>query len=173
MGKTKMNKKTRAIIVDLDGTLANCDHRRHFVDGTHEKQDWRSFYESMRTDTINEWCKQIAQKFNPVFVSGRPEEYRDITIDWLDKNGFYKSISSVTFYENGRKPEIKKIPKEWPLFMRKTADYRDDTVIKEEIYREHIEPYYNILFAIDDRSKIAALWRRLGIVCLHCAEGDF
>jgi hypothetical protein len=174
MGKTKMNKK-QAIIVDIDGTLANCDHRRHFVDGTHEKQDWRSFYESMRTDTVNEWCKQIAYKFTPIFVSGRPEEYREITIDWLDKNGFEKSIPRFTTYIGGEyKPlEISEVIMERPLFMRKTGDYRCDTIIKEEIYREHIEPYYEILFIVDDRKKVVDMWRRLGLVALHCAEGDF
>jgi hypothetical protein len=147
-----MNKQ-EAIIVDLDGTLANCDHRRHFVDGTHEKQDWRSFYESMRTDTINVWCRKIMSNFFNILVSGRPEEYRGHTLDWLEQNSVY-------------------VPSKH-LFMRKTGDYRDDTIIKEEIYKEHIEPYYDILFVIDDRKKVVDAWRRLGLVALHCADGDF
>lgn len=168
--------KQQAIIVDIGGTLANCEHRRHFIDGTHGKQDWRSFYESMRTDTVNEWCKEIATKFNPIFVSGRPEEYRDITIDWLDKNGFSKTTSIITsscdefgyqLLESSSKPCI------WPLFMRKDGDFRDDTIVKEEIYREHIEPHYNVLFAIDDRPKVCRLWRKLGIVCLQCEDKEF
>lgn len=155
-----MNKQ-QAIIVDLDGTLANCEHRRHFVTG--EKKDWKSFYERMGEDTVNEWCEFIIDKccYNEygfieksiLLVSGRPEEYRDLTLDWLNKNAL------APFNIN--------------IYMRKTGDYRDDVIIKEEIYREHIEPNYNVLFAIDDRAKVAALWRRLGIVCLHCAQGDF
>lgn len=169
-----MNKKD-AIIVDIDGTLANCDHRRHFVDGTHEKQDWKSFYESMTEDTINEWCNFIIEKCcydevgflnkSILLVSGRPEEYRELTSNWLIKNNLTFD-KKYNLYSDDQEDSIK-------LFMRKTSDYRDDTIIKEEIYREHIEPFYNVLFAIDDRRKMADLWRKLGLVCLHCAPGDF
>lgn len=150
--------KKEAIIIDIDGTLANCDHRRHFVDGTHEKQDWRSFYESMRTDTINVWCRKIINSFAStatfsLLVSGRPEEYRGHTTDWLSKNSVY-------------------IPDKY-IFMRKTGDYRCDTIVKEEIYREFIEPYYDVLFVVDDRKKVVGMWRKLGLVALHCAEGNF
>jgi histidinol phosphatase-like enzyme len=50
----------RAIIVDLDGTLASCEHRRHYV----EKKDWLSFYENMGHDGVHEWCKEIIQLFH-------------------------------------------------------------------------------------------------------------
>lgn len=164
--------KTQAIIVDLDGTLANCDHRRHFVDGTHEKQDWRSFYESMTEDTVNEWCLTIIADCcfvdmhgwdrAPLLVTGRPEEYRQLTQNWLNKT----LMDSMR--PNGR--NVQANPK---LLMRKTGDYRDDTIIKEEIYKEHIEPHYDVMFVIDDRKKVVDMWRRMGLVCLHCADGDF
>jgi 2-hydroxy-3-keto-5-methylthiopentenyl-1-phosphate phosphatase len=92
------SNKKEAIIVDIDGTLANCDHRRHFVDGTHGKQDWKSFYDGMETDTVNKWCKFIIDSCVDDFaymekyvllVSGRPEKYRKITLNWLEKNGVY------------------------------------------------------------------------------------
>jgi hypothetical protein len=161
MKKSGVNKvyKERAIIIDIDGTLANCDHRRHFVDGTHDKKDWRSFYEAMEHDTLNRWCHELiynftqneGERYDCIFVSGRPEEYREITLKWFLRNNV-----------------------DWgALFMRKTGDYRDDTIIKEEIYREHIEPDYNIFFVIDDRAKVVKMWRRLGLVALHCADGDF
>ena len=31
------------IVFDLDGTLANTDHRAHFVDRTKGKPDWRTY----------------------------------------------------------------------------------------------------------------------------------
>jgi FMN phosphatase YigB (HAD superfamily) len=31
---------SRAIIVDLDGTLTSCEHRRHFVTG--KNKDWKN-----------------------------------------------------------------------------------------------------------------------------------
>lgn len=157
--------KKGAIIVDIDGTLANCDHRRHFVDGSIGKKDWKAFYEAMIDDTLNKWCDEIIYSlgdtehccYDTILVSGRPEEYRNLTLEWLKKNG----VDSTGYFSREM------------LFMRKNGDFRDDAIIKEEIYREHIEPYYNILFVIDDRKRVVDMWRRLGLVCLHCADGDF
>jgi hypothetical protein len=165
--------KQKAIIVDLDGTLANCEHRRHFVDGTDGKKDWKSFYEAIEKDTVNEWCKKLIERFwfilrwddsetsyEILLVSGRPDKYMDLTMDWLD------STEVGQWCVNPRDST-------YNIFMRKDGDFRDDTIIKEEIYREYIEPFYDVLFAIDDRKKVVNMWRRLGIIALHCAEGDF
>ena len=173
--------KEVALIIDIDGTLANCNHRRHFVDGSLGKKNWNSFYKEMDKDSINEWCKEIIARFSYVegigwctpilLVSGRPEEYREITSEWINKNLFDADYDSIPY-----RPPYKNDPYlyfNYKLYMRKTGDYRDDIIIKEEIYKEHIEPSYNVLFAIDDRKKVANMWRKLGLVCLHCAEGDF
>ena len=40
---------------------------------------------------------------------------------------------------------------------------RKDTVIKEELFWEHIEPTYNVIGAFDDRPVIVRLWHTLGI----------
>ena len=45
--------------------------------------------------------------------------------------------------------------------------------IKKEIYRHLIKPYYDVLFAIDDRQQVVDLWRDEGLVCLQCAKGDY
>ena len=141
-----------AIIVDLDGTLCDAGHRRHFVEK--EKKDWKSFYENMVYDQPNQWCLELLNRFKMneiVFVTGRPEEYREHTVTWLKKIGY----SSC------------------PLFMRKSKDYRQDFEIKTEIYKEHIEPKFKILFCVDDRTQVVKAWRALGLTCLQCDEGDF
>jgi hypothetical protein len=47
----KKNNIKKVIICDLNGTLCNIDHRRHFVE--EEPQDWKSFYEAIEDDTTN------------------------------------------------------------------------------------------------------------------------
>ena len=37
-------------IVDLDGTLANCDHRLHHIDGA--KKNWDLFFQECSDDTV-------------------------------------------------------------------------------------------------------------------------
>lgn len=167
--------KPKAIIIDIDGTLANIDHRRHFVDPKKNftingdqngiypnnwKPDWKSFNEAMKADTPNEWCIRIIQNFKAdfciIFVTGREEKYREITDEFI--------IWSLN-------PERGWVVFPWKshLFMRPTKDYRPDVQIKRDIYEQHIKDNYDVLFAIDDRKVIVDLWRSLGIVCLDCA----
>lgn len=142
--------KHKVIIVDLDGTLCNADHRKHLV----ENKNWNSFYENLVKDEPNNWCLNILDRFKLneiIFVSGRPEQYRKITRDWLVNIGYTSPL----------------------LFMRKDGDFRKDSIVKEEIYREHIEPDYEVMFCIDDRKQVVDMWRSIGLTCLQCAEGNF
>jgi len=182
--------KPKAIIVDIDGTLSNNDHRRHFVDANHPinekdrisqislentpypdekgftwRPDWKSFNEQMVNDTPNEWCVTLVTQMSVpewgyppaiIFVTGREECFRSITeckiLKW----------TRMCVRDN-----------QCQLFMRPTKDYRADTVIKREIYENHIKDKYDILFCIDDRQSIVDMWRSLGLTVLQCAKGDF
>jgi predicted secreted acid phosphatase len=145
--------KQKAIIVDLDGTLCNADHRKHHVEK--KPTNWPAFYEALVHDEPHQWCLDLIDGMRGiaeiVFVSGRPDNYKNETKQWLERH----------------KLEI------WPLFMRKEKDFRQDAVIKAEIYREHIEPKYEVLFCVDDRKQVVDMWRSLGLICLQCAEGNF
>ncbi len=143
--------KTKAIIVDIDGTLANCKHRRHHA----EAGDFKAFFAEMGDDTVNDWCRRLIEKFHDthriILVSGRPFEYQGITEAWL--------ISNFVYYDD--------------IFMRATGDHRDDTLVKEELYRKFIEFSHEIEFVVDDRDRVVKMWRSLGITCLQCDDGDF
>jgi hypothetical protein len=84
-------------------------------------------------------------------VTGRNEFTRKITQEWLQKHDQYYDL----------------------LLMRKDRDYRQDAVIKEEIYRLHIESKFDVIFCVDDRKQVVDMWRKLGLVCLQCDEGEF
>jgi hypothetical protein len=148
--------KTKAIIVDLDGTLCNAEHRKHHVE-TDGKKNWEAFYSNLVHDIPNEWCQLIIDKFDSdgssdiIFVSGRPDSYRELTVQWLRKHSLARH----------------------KLLMRMAGDFRKDSIVKEEIYKEQIEPLYDVLFCIDDRKQVVDMWRSLGLTCLQCAEGDF
>jgi adenylate cyclase class IV len=59
------------------------------------------------------------------------------------------------------------------LFMRQAGDNRDDRIVKREIYEREIKGRYNVRFVLDDRNKVVALWRDLGLPCFQVADGDF
>lgn len=61
----------------------------------------------------------------------------------------------------------------WALFMRRTGDTRKDNIIKREIFNEHIRGKYNVLFVLDDRSRVVREWRAMGLTVFQVAEGNF
>lgn len=146
--------KTRAIIVDLDGTLCNTDHRQHLVaDGA---KDWPAFYEALVHDQPHQWCLELIKAMRMqgiivLLVSGRPMDYWNQTTEWLQKH----------------------MPKWDGLFMRKHNDFRKDSIIKSEIFKNEIEPRFEVIFCVDDRQQVVDMWRELGLTCLQCAKGDF
>ncbi len=148
------HQKAKAIIVDLDGTLCNVDHRVHFVQ-RHPK-DWGSFNKNMIHDDINNWCYELIEamrikNYKIVIVTGRDEDYRSQTIEWLRK---YK----VHFDQ---------------LLMRPSKDYREDSDIKEELFNQFVKDQYEVTFVLDDRKSVVERWRKLDLVCLQCAPGEF
>jgi predicted secreted acid phosphatase len=153
MAKKKF--KRRAIIVDIDGTLANAKHREHHIVNPEGKVDWAAWDKEAMNDTVYQWCADLIYAFRLIgvdilFVTGRGERIREVTLDWLDQNA---CAGPRTKYK---------------LFMRGNGDHRQDVVYKAEVYKNFIEPYYDVLFAIDDKGSVVDMWRALGITCLEC-----
>lgn len=146
----------KAIIVDLDSTLANIKHRLHYIMGEHK--EWKEFHETALWDKVNEWCRNMIEVYartggyKIIICTGRPEKYKYPTISWMLQRGVYP-------------------PDE--IFMRKDGDYRQDALIKKEIYETQIKDNYDVLFVLEDRKQCVDMWRSLGLVCLQCAEGDY
>ncbi len=142
------------IVVDLDGTLADCDHRVHHVESS--PKDWKSFNEKMGSDDLNIWCKKIIDSMkssgvDTILLTGRGEKSRETTQKWLEDN----KVSYLA------------------LFMRASGDEREDAVVKKEIYLESIANKYKTLFVIEDRLSVVKMWRSIDVTCLQCAWGDF
>jgi len=148
-----MTKKT--ILFDIDGTLAEITHRRKFLE--QEKKDWKSFNDKMGDDVPNapvvELYKTLWEsgKYDIIIVSGRTEKYRELSEQWLAWN---------------------EIPFE-RLEMRPNGDSRADYIIKGELLDKFRAEGKEILFVVDDRQQVVDMWRRNGIACLQCAEGNF
>lgn len=137
------------IVCDLDGTLANVDHRRHLVSG--KKRDYEAFHGLLHLDPANEWCLAILETFyrngyEVVLVSARPKKYEPQTLKWLEKNCAKYSQLNLLRPDNDSTPD-------------------------QELKRAWLKRYgpENILFVIDDRQKVVDMWREEGLTCLQCA----
>lgn len=163
--------KPSAIICDLDGTLCNVDHRLHFV--RHEegvKKDWKNFFANIPGDSVNGWCETILHSMarighQIVYCSGRPDDHRRNTVDWLYEKGLYLINRTNNSSPSDRFPA--------PLYMRPRNDSRDDSIVKEIILDFEILTRFTPYFMIDDRKRVFEMWRRRGFTCLACANGDF
>jgi FMN phosphatase YigB (HAD superfamily) len=144
----------KAILVDLDGTLADVEHRVHHVQK--EKKNWKAFNEGMVHDELNHWCADLikamqGEGYKTIFITGRSEPWRGATEEWLKKH-------SISFDH---------------LYMRPSKDRREDFEVKKEIYLNEIKDDYQVVFVVEDRASVVKMWREVGLVCLQCDWGDF
>ena len=170
------------IIFDIDGTLMDIEHRRHFVSGS--KKDWKSFVDNIKYDVPNEPIRDLLLQFNfnsdnnIFFLSGRNEAQRDITEQQIKDCGFN------VLYQDEVKPykdDIYHIYDHWReiLLMRPDDDYRPDVELKSDLYDKLLEihgdifkPTYQSTIIFDDRQSVVDMWRSKGLTCCQVAKGD-
>jgi len=145
---------TPAVVFDMDGTLADCDHRRHFVEG--KEKDFDAFYDAMGEDKKNKVVCGLCNMYHLnnwhiIICTGRPESYREITEKWLKDMG-------VFYNELMMRPDEKR--------------YMPDYLVKEEMLTL-IRIERDVELAVDDRKQVVDMWRRNGVPCFQVADGDF
>ena len=133
-----------AVVCDIDGTLAI-----HAGRGPYD-------LELCETDLLNEEVARILAlcdraEDNVVLLSGRQSEYREHTERWLAKH-------QVIYDE---------------LWMRPSGDRRGDDVVKAELFDAHVRHRYRVRTVLDDRDRVVALWRRMGLSCWQVNYGNF
>ena len=136
------NHLEKAIISDLDGTLAINTSGRDFMDE-----------ELVELDSLNEPVANIVKSYNGkvIIVTGRTEKCRNETENWLRMNNIKFDL----------------------LLMRKENDFRKDSIIKREIFDEHIRGKYFIEYVSEDRDSVVKTWREIGLLCLQVHDGNF
>lgn len=147
--------KKKAIIVDLDGTLCNIDHRMPLF---YEKK-WDMFHRSLSNDIPNQWCVELIRAMSQtcaiIYLTARPDQFKTKTENWIMDHVQEKYIQGTH------------------LYMRHENDNRPDHIIKEEVYKRYIAPHYDVLFCVDDRQHVVDHWRSLKLTCLQCAPGNY
>lgn len=145
----------KAILFDIDGTLADIEHRVHLV------PDWPKFFGEMHNDSPIEPIVDLARlvfsgsrqypcSHVVIVVTARPEQYRRETAQWL--NEWF-----IPFDQ---------------LYMRKENDFRPDTIIKAELLQDIIDDGFNPTLVVDDRPEVVEMWREYGLTCLQCASNE-
>lgn len=136
------------VVFDLDGTLANGDHRAHLAPPASERLNTRAW------DAFNLACHgdkpildniqlllSLSKSFKIVILTGRCEVARLNTERWLAEHGLPTHN----------------------LYMRGLNDFRIDTEVKEDFLRKI--GLDQIICCFDDIPRIAHHIRSLGITC--------
>lgn len=137
--------KPKAIICDIDGTLADMGKRKPFD------------FENVDRDEVKHAAAETVRIFHHagfriILFSGREDISKQKTIAWLAKN-------TIPYHE---------------LYMRKAHDYRKDTIIKRELYEQHVKDTYDVLLVLDDRDQVVKMWREeLNLPCFQVDYGNF
>lgn len=133
----------KAIICDIDGTLAYNHHRNPF--------DWAQLLLDNVNHAVNEVLNVFREKgIHIIIVTARSYEAKEGTLKWLEKH-------NISFTE---------------FFIRKDHDLRQDCIIKEEFWRDIIKRY-SILFLLDDRDQVVNHGRKLGLNVFQVNDGNF
>lgn len=140
---------------DIDGTIANTDHRNHHLNG--EKKNWSAWYSEQKKDVpyweiVDIMAMSYAVGIKNVLCTGRDESNREGTIEWLKNHDIF-------FYHD--------------LFMRPKGDRRDDTIVKKELLDRIREKGYNPVCVFEDRDRVVKMWRDEGLRCLQVKPGDY
>lgn len=135
----------KAIIVDIDGTLAKMNGRGPFA--------WHLVGEDKVNDPVRTLINMFySNEIDVIIFSGRDSVCRPETEIWLKENEINYDL----------------------LFMRPERNFEKDAIIKRRLYDEHIKDKYNIQFVLDDRNQVVDMWRKdLGLTCFQVDYGDF
>jgi len=141
------------VLVDIDGVIADGDHRQHFVAGT--KKRWQDFFRASTDDppllaTIT-WLDLLDDATLIVLLTARPESIHDETVTWL------------------RHYEVR-----WDLLiMRSKVDHGPSPEMKrlavEELRFADFEP----VLALDDDQRNISMYIEEGIPALYIHSGYY
>lgn len=146
------------IVFDIDGVLADCSHRLHYIQG--DNKDYGKFYSNEEVlkdkpiynpiciirgvENINEFLNE-EDEIIVTLISGRNERCKKSTIQWL-RGKLYIYID------------------EDEIYLRSENDYRPAHEVKEDLIKKHIG-FENILFAFDDDDQVNEMYKKHGVMC--------
>ena len=131
-----MPDKPMTAVVDIDGVLADVRHRLRHVTG--RPKDWPAFFAAASEDTLldegERTVRALAEVYDVIYLSGRPERLRRITEDWFRRHG---------------------LP-EGTLLLRPEGDFRPSRIFKVEALRRLAQDRTVVVLVDDDERVLAA-----------------
>ena len=143
-----MPKEIKKIICDIDGTIADNNHRQSLLNNN----NWDKFFLEMKNDlpiypVINKVMDESRDGNEIIFLTGRPSNYEKETNEWLKKY--------FTF--------------EYKLVMRRENDRRNKLIVKKELFLNNFS-VNEIDYVIDNDAELLHQWKELGLKALDAID---
>lgn len=139
--KSEMPGEPMVAVIDIDGVVADVRHRLRHV--TERPKDWRAFFAGAADDPLlpegEETVRRLAEVYDIVYLSGRPERLREVTERWLRQHDLPAG----------------------PLLLRAYDDYRPARLFKVEVLRKLAETS-TVVVLVDDDPRVLADARLAG-----------
>jgi hypothetical protein len=117
-------------VIDIDGVVADVRHRLRHV--TQRPKDWGAFFSGAADDPLlpegEETVRRLAEVYDIVYLSGRPERLRAVTERWFRQHGLPAG----------------------PLLLRPYGDYRPARFFKVEELQRLAETSTVVVLVDDD-----------------------
>jgi len=123
------------VIMDIDGTLAD-------MKGLRGPYDWQNVHLDRPIKHVVDYARYIVNNtFHDLIIfSGRDSECRYKTAQWLKDHG-------INYDE---------------LYMRPEGSTINDSILKEQMYMDHVHDIYNVDHIVDDRKQVCLMWESMG-----------
>jgi hypothetical protein len=144
------------VVFDLDGVLANGDHRQHLLNPERGKRkDWKTFFSRAGEDLLIEEVASLTVLLDPalqrVLLTARPTTIQELTLDWLSRHSIRWDL----------------------LVMRRDGDFSPSPEAKRDAVRELRAAGFEILLALDDDRRNVEMFHAEGIRCLYIHSGYY
>lgn len=135
------------VIFDIDGTVADCEHRRHHIATPPKK--WKAYFAEMLHDTPMLPQIKLAHAFSDcdyeiVYLTGRPERYREDTLAWMQQH---------------------KLP-QGKLYMRQESDKSPAPDFKRRVIQHEIG-FDKIRLVVDDDPRVLGMLALANVPCIR------
>ena len=143
-----------AVIFDMDGVLANGDHRQHLLNKT-GKKDWKAFFARAGDDALIEEVARLThlldRDLSVVLLTARPTTIQDLTLDWLARF------------------EVR-----WDLLvMRRDRDFSPSPEAKRHALQQLRDKGFGVLLAFDDDRRNVDMFHDEGVPCIYLHSGYY
>lgn len=140
-----------AVIVDIDGVLADAAHRQHLLEWPN--RDWDTFFdrcgEDALIDAVSTMLRLLDERYTIVLLTARPVRVQGLTLAWIEQHDIRWDL----------------------LIMRNWGDYMSAPHFKSLSVDELTAYGFDPQLAFDDDPRNVAMFTNHGVPCLYIHSG--